>query len=91
MAPYFRIPLVLAPLKWHRASHAAGFGTWFAEVTPQRASFLVRRFRQSVAGLGAPVIRMPTLGREMLLLGLGDIGTRFWLVNRSGRYSVEAR
>lgn len=81
----FKAPAPLAGLEWSRASHAAGFGLWFADISPQKASSLARRFPASEAP------RLPGPGREVLLVGLGDGAALFWLANRGGRYSIEVR
>lgn len=93
MKPGFQVPAALARLQWSRASHPAGFGLWFADISPQRASSLARRFRPPVEGMvfRPRLAKLPGPGCEVLLLGLGDRATRFWIVNRTGRYSVEVR
>jgi hypothetical protein len=94
MKPYFNIPAPLAALRWRRASHPAGFGVWYAEISHQRASFLLNRhgWRWSVMARDGCVlhITLPKPGWETELNRLSNGSPRFWIVNRSGRYSVEA-
>jgi hypothetical protein len=79
------VPAALSTVAWRRASHAAGFGMWYAEISHQLATSLVGRFAPASWSFAAR--RVPGPGRTMVL-ELGRIG-RFWLTNRAGRYSVE--
>jgi hypothetical protein len=94
MDPRFAIPAPLAALDWHRASHSAGFGVWHAEISHQRASFLLNRYGWSWSVMArdgrALHLALPKLGWQTELTRLSNGSPRFWISNRAGQYSVEA-
>jgi len=63
-------------LEWKRASHAAGFGMDYCEISPQKARALLNKDGQKDA-------RLPSVGCFRL------IGLNMHLTNRGGQYSIE--